>query len=464
MKICERALNFLQLSNIDGDVRLCGWLYDTGVIGNLKDNNLYEIYHGEKANKLRQMLIEGDYSCCDIDACPYLAEGIIEQMRIEIDEIPEYPERLYLGYERICNYQCTSCTVHNEMRKNQTRDLKENYALIESRIRQILPNIKYISANGCGEFFVSKSILKILSEWQPQFPPEEVTVEIESNGSLFDEKHWKQIERFGQYNLKVYISVMSLDEQAYQYLSGCKYPITKIEQNLKFIKSLRDKGIIDYLEIATVVQERNFRTMPDFVKKCLEEYTPDLIRLRPYKPWGGLPREVEWFADVRNPYHPYNREYLAVMDNPIFKNQKVDDWSGGLASETGSYADFTNAETRLRTIKVLETFIHNSESIIERIHNDLTKYGAGGVVVYGYGVIGRAFTKIIMNQVNIINIYDKNKVNTKQYNFVIKSPKLLVQENNAIIIVTPVSGKNQILNEIRELTNNEIISIEDIIG
>lgn len=253
-QICERALNWIQIIDYKGTIRLCSWMYDNA-IGSLSNQTLKEIYHSEKANELRSKKYRNDYSQCDIDSCPFLAMRDIDNHKVEIEEVPEYPEELYLAYENVCNYSCTSCNIHQIMKKNSTKDLTKGYDKIESEIRNVLPYLKKISANGLGELFCSKRILKLLSEWKPIAPKDEISVLLETNGSLFDEKHWKQIENLGQYNLSVAITIMSFDERTYQYLSGTKIPITQIEDNLNFVKSLRKKGIINHLELATVVQE-----------------------------------------------------------------------------------------------------------------------------------------------------------------------------------------------------------------
>ena len=46
----------MQIINDYGDVRLCSWLCDGGIIGNLLDNDINEIFNSEKAN--RNVLIE----------------------------------------------------------------------------------------------------------------------------------------------------------------------------------------------------------------------------------------------------------------------------------------------------------------------------------------------------------------------------------------------------------------------
>ena len=148
-RICERALNWVQIIDHQGTVRLCGWLNDN-IIGSLSCENMKEIYHSGHANELRQRLLQNDYSLCNIDACPYLAMNDIDNHMIEIDKIPEYPEELYLAYENVCNYHCMSCTVHDTMVKNKAEDLEKGYDKIEAELKDILPHVKRLGANGCG--------------------------------------------------------------------------------------------------------------------------------------------------------------------------------------------------------------------------------------------------------------------------------------------------------------------------
>lgn len=56
MKLCRRAVEFVQVMNEDGLVRLCSWQKDGGIIGKLTEQSLEEIYHGEEAKMIRDQL------------------------------------------------------------------------------------------------------------------------------------------------------------------------------------------------------------------------------------------------------------------------------------------------------------------------------------------------------------------------------------------------------------------------
>lgn len=38
-----------------------------------------------------------------------MANHVVDQHMVEVDEIPDYPQQLSLAYDRRCNYHCTCC-------------------------------------------------------------------------------------------------------------------------------------------------------------------------------------------------------------------------------------------------------------------------------------------------------------------------------------------------------------------
>lgn len=458
-RICERGLNWFQVYNDKGDVRLCGWLKDSH-IGNLLDNTVEEIYHGEQAVKLREHFERGDYSLCNLDACSYLAQCELEHHMIEYEEVPKYPSELYLGFERVCNYACTSCTVHQCMMDSTGIDLEKYYSKIEERLEPLLPHIKKISANGCGELFCSKHTLRMLANWKPLADPSEVEVILESNGSLFDEKHWKQIENLGQYYLKVEITVMSFDEPVYQYLSGTNLPISVIENNLRFIKGLREKGIVNYFEIATVVQEQNFRQIPEFAKRCIEEFGADYVRLRPYEPWGAQSPEESWFTDIRNPEHPYYREYKKVMGNPILQHPSVHDWSGGL--DTVNKVMFPYKISHYKW-QIVSEICENMEGMLNKLKN----YSESKkIVIYGIAAIGKILTKeLLVSGYDIPYIIDQNSKHTSYMGINIYAlDETEKMDKDIIVIITPLIYDQAIFEELKKHKFQKFISIKELIS
>ena len=402
MKICERALNCLQVTDCEGTVRICGWLYDGGVIGQLTKNSFEELYQSTEAQLIRQMHIEGDYSNCNPNTCPYRANND-HSNEVEINEIPRVPTQLALAYENVCNYHCVTCTIPDCMQRNRHIDLEAKYNRIDRELEKILPHIKSLSANGLGEFFASPHIMNLMQHWQPLAPVEECSAVIETNGSLFNAKNWQKVNNLGRLHLTVIITVMSFEEETYQQLSGTSLPVANIIDNLHFVKSLREQGIINYLELATVYQGGNFRQLPEFTRRCLEEFGADYVRLRPYEPWVD-PGIDEWLRDVRNADNPYHAEFLEVMRDPIFQHPRVHDWGGGQESGLGK-----EAYPKLRQQFYDMEHMLAQDDLADRVKRYL---GSERVTIYGMNTSGRLLLNLLDRELQIPYVMDRGQAGT----------------------------------------------------
>ncbi len=459
-RLCERALNFFQICDENGSARLCSWTID-GYLGKLTEHSIYDLYNSPQANAIKERHIKGDYSLCKPDACPYIAMNDIENHRIEVDKLPELPDSLYIGFERVCNYSCITCTLKNTMCENAGKNLEENYRIIEERIREVLPKIKTISANGCGELFASKHTLKLLSEWEPEAPDSECSVQLETNGSLFNEKNWKQIENLGKYNLRVAISIMSFDEPIYQYLSGTTLPISNLIDNLHFVKKLREEGVINYLEIATVVQEQNFREMPEFARRSIEEFGADYVRLRPYAWWGECSKTEAWFKDVRNPHHPLYSEYKKVMSHPIIKHEKVHDWSGGRDSEWASLDPERLQTLKLEVVTYLATNIDEVHSMLANNFENATSY-----YIYGLSNAGMVLARILKDRgIQIEGFVDrKNHGGSWQGIRVFSMEEEKYLDHDLPIIVTPIERAENIRETLKNKGWEKTVLLRELVS
>lgn len=457
-KLCARGRNYIQVMP-GGTVRICGWTGVDGHIGSLLDNTLSEIYHGEKATKLREKLLKQDYSSCHVDSCPYLMRGEIKNVLTELGELPKYPEHLFLAFENTCNYRCISCNTC-EMTYGKTQEqLEHEYDVIEDRLREAMPYVKVIGANGLGELFCSKRTLRLLSEWRPLAPAEECMVCLETNGSLFDEEHWKQIEDLGKYNLKVFLTVMSLEEATYQRLSGVKYPIEKIENNLRFVKSLREKNIINYLELATVVQAENFRGLPEMTRRYIEEFGADEVRLRPYTNWGAQSGIEEFFMNIRNPMHPWYKEYRKVMEDPIFKHPKVREQSGGNDAETGRALPYEISDIKWR---ILTYMLQHPDEVLEKLS------GGRNCILYGMGnfstVLIHEMKKRGIQPICVLDKYKKSGTFEDVSVVNLADAQMLEGKEECTVIVTPLTDVSGIKKELeKQGFGGNIIFIWDLV-
>lgn len=386
-KVCKHGLSDIWINENTGNVRMCGW--SNYFIGNLLDNSIEEVWNGELAQKFRESMLDGSYRFCNSSKCPYCANEKLADMMVDY-KVPEYPEYCSLSYQLQCNYKCKFC------REDYYRTCdceKSNYEKIEKEVYKILPNLKTLSSNGAGELFCSDSILNILSN---NNLPDKMKIFIESNGSLFNKANWEKIKNLGKHELTVAITVHSFEQDTYQYLSGTDLPVSQVIDNLKFISELRNAGIINEFEIATVVCERNFREMPDFVKKCLDTFSMDTIRLRFFEPYGVMDVNTEWFYDIRNPYHPYHSEFEKVMNHTILKNKKVWKWQGeknSLQKESPYILEKRNMYG-LSNLMLLD----NGEQLIKKYMN---RINIKTIAIWGASYTGKALRKLLNEKYGI---------------------------------------------------------------
>ena len=393
MKICKQAFNVQVIDGI-GTVRVCGWA-GYYLIGNLRDNTMHEVFNSEAAKHFRQTLLDGTYDYCNEENCPYMANGILDTQIIDVDEMPEYPDTIGLAYDRRCNYHCTCCISRCDDKPDPIVQKK-----VEDEIRKALPYVKVFSANGLGEFFVSESMMRLVSEWNPD-NMEELEFDLEMNGSLFNEANWERIKNIAKANVRLSVTVHSFDEAAYQYLSGTKMKIDNMIKNLHFMKKLREEGAIRFLEIAMVMQERNFRTLPDFVERCLNEFGADKVRIRRFLPEKAMDEDMEWFFDIRNPLHPYHQEYLEVMKHPILQHPKVFIWTGDHLSNRGELPSKANYRVMKR--------LFLTEQIGEKLSKYLIGRGYSSIILYAITDIAAALLRVLKDQpIEIKFIYDRN--------------------------------------------------------
>lgn len=321
-RYCSRPFRALHMDP-GGNLRVCSWTDAT--IGNILEETFEDIWMGEKANMVRESVRNQSFEFCRSVSCPCLENDELEWL--DEDEfnqkctVPEKPEHVNAAFDLICNHSCPSC------RKNvfvPDDNYKKNIEMISEYAVDLLNSAKSFSTCGNGDLFASPYIMEMLEKVKNI--DNECHVTLETNGVLFTPDNWQKIKHLRCTNLTVVVTPNSYEEKTYKYLSGGHDNVMQLKSNLLFMKELREKGEINHLSISIVVQDRNFRELPDFIEKSINEYGADDVVVKPLYKWFCLSEEDYWFKDVLNPLHPYHEEYLEIMKNPIIDNPKVYLW------------------------------------------------------------------------------------------------------------------------------------------
>lgn len=372
MKSCRKCFEYAYVF-VGGDVRICPW--NDIVIGNLLENNLEEIWKGEKVETIRKAFINGELLGCGERYCPDCINNS-ETLEFEQDEINSLyenmsytPQIISLAYDERCNHACPSC--RHEFFKPD-RQYLDNLDVVTQNIEPYLKNVRSIATNGIGDLFVSTEIVDMLSRLEPVNP--DFSIFIETNGVLFKD-NWNKIKNLAGKNITVSVTPNSFDRETYRYLAG-KDDLDKFEDSMAFISELKKQGAISRIRMIMVIQDSNFRQIPDFIKRCID-YDADDIVLRPIFKWFGMTDEDLLYKNVLNPCHPYHKEYLEILENPICSDRRVYNWG------------FKEKQEAIPFPKLDKIVDEIDEAHMCTLLDNLNPYKDKKKYIYGFGNVGK---------------------------------------------------------------------------
>lgn len=327
MKFCSRFYDYLYLDHYNGSICICPWMEPKdAVIGNLLEDTVEDAYNSEYANYLRSTMDDQSFRFCRPEACPHIQNNDLEEITEEEYEKRKkssyYPTEINLAYDFVCNQSCETC-------RKSVFVPPEGYSYDMEKIREkitpYLNTAEHFSASGHGDPFASPHIMNLLENLHIENP--KLHILLETNGVFCDEEHWERIEHLGKSHLSLVVTINSFDEFTYRHISrGGNFK--KVMHNLEFLSELRQQGEINVLTNSFVIQDRNFREIPSFIRRSFEEYKFDEVVLKPVYQWGTMDDDVFWFKDVLNPLHPYHEEYLEILKDPTMQDSRVYNFGG----------------------------------------------------------------------------------------------------------------------------------------
>lgn len=380
MRSCRKCFEYAYVF-VGGDVRMCPW--NGIVIGNLRENTLEEIWRSPRAEEVRQAFMRGELLGCSERYCPDCINNSTtleiepDELQKMYDEMPDVPVQISLAYDERCNHACPSCR-HGFF--SPDKEYLEHLDVITKNIEPYLKDVRGIATNGIGDLFVSTEIVDMLSRLQPNNP--DFSIFIETNGVLF--KHnWDKIKNLAGRNITVSVTPNSFDRETYRYLAG-KDDLAMFEESMSFITELKHQGAISRIRMIMVIQDSNFRQIPEFIQRCIE-YDADDIVLRPIFKWFGMNEDEVLYKNVLNPCHPYYQEYLEIIEHPLCKDPRVFNW--GFEEKQEAIA-FPTLEMK-RQVEGENEFKTYVEGLVGNVEAQLKKYQGKDVYLFGAGKVGK---------------------------------------------------------------------------
>lgn len=282
-----------------------------------------EIWNSDSAIEFRKSVLDGTFSYCRIDRCPYIQNNTLPFKKDYNDFINEIitqdfkinkPKEINLCYDRSCNLACPSCRNNFTYVKKDSDEYKLKIKLNDFILNFIHTHDFEIQINctGSGDPFASNIFQNFLSRIDSS-KNNQISILLQTNGVLFTEENWEKIKNIVKLkNKTVLISLDAGTEFTYNKIrKGGDWK--KLMENLDFISNLYQECLLDYVQLDFVVQQQNYKEIPIFIEIC-EKYGFGVYfsRIFNWKTWSDQEFDKH---DVFNKNHNEHQQLLQIINN-----------------------------------------------------------------------------------------------------------------------------------------------------
>jgi hypothetical protein len=322
-KFCERPFKSIAIKE-DGSCWLCcsSWLPQQ--VGNLYDNTLEEIWHGEKAKQIRNSILDFSFKFCNHSVCNDIADNSLPE-RIGTPEADEYPSQIFFENDLSCNLSCPSCRTRKIYdtsgpeyeRKKELHKKIINFIFDKPHDKEIVLEI-----TGSGDPFGSKIFRDFLTTFDPT-PWPNVILDLQTNGVLLTPTNWNRISKWHNKIRALRISFDAAKETTYNIVRVGGHWQTLLD-NCDYINHQLENFPNIYVMTQFVVQDLNYKEMVDYANLILHRYPRFYsIGFQLAIDWNTWDAETYRQRTVWNSAHPEFKNFQEVLKDPIFKHKKV---------------------------------------------------------------------------------------------------------------------------------------------
>lgn len=282
-KFCGLPWSTVQI-DADGDVMLCDCSYNMPyVIGNVYQDSLATIWKSDKAQSVRQSVLDGDFTYCSW-GCGHLPA--LRDRGTQTPSSNDWPSKILISIDRSCNLKCASCREHLIQEKNSTKIHKQHDLFTEI--------LQYASDNPdrqitvgpimSGEIFASHSGLQFLKSLQ-QFTGDNLRVAIHTNGTLLY-RNRPILEKI-KHLITVVVSIDAASDTTYAQVRGGDWK--ELLRGLDFIYN--DCHIVPSLRFC--IQQKNCHEIESFADLAAKYSAP--VQYQKLLDWGHW--TIDWWHD-----------------------------------------------------------------------------------------------------------------------------------------------------------------------
>lgn len=302
-----------------GNVSFCCLSWQPHFIGNINNQDLISIIENEKAKKIKESVAHGNFSYCKKDVCPslvvYKKTGnvkfplSIDSKSIEIKK----NITLILNYDKSCNLACPSC--RNDLiffgKKDLPAKLEQTHLAVIRNIELLIKNKFEITLNitGSGDPFASVLYRELILRFQNS---DSIKFVFQTNGLLMNDEVLTPTLK--EKTTWINVSIDAASEKTYSLIRkrGSWNLLLKNVHCLDLNISLGHFVNLNSWQVNFIVQQENFREMPDFLKWASSLKTSPLIWFNLIADWGHLKRGAFQKKAIWHPSHSDHQEFISI--------------------------------------------------------------------------------------------------------------------------------------------------------
>ena len=222
-RFCERPFDFFEAHDmIVGKTFVCCPTWLPTSIGNLTEDSVKDIFNSEKAQEIRESILDGSFCKCDHKLCPLIQNGSLPKKKdiknkrhrkIINKNITKDLEPVYynLCYDESCNLACPSCRA-NKFFLKEGPDYERKAKIQEKIITDLFltPHQRCATVNvtGSGDPFGSKLFKDLLFSIDGAKCPN-VKINLQTNGVMFTPIYWEKMRKI-QKNINIIKTFINL--------------------------------------------------------------------------------------------------------------------------------------------------------------------------------------------------------------------------------------------------------------
>lgn len=281
-----------------------------------------DVWNSEAAKAVRGKILKGDYCDCNLQQCAtkgrYLAA--IDYLESAAQSSPldtisntaahskKKPLIIKFCNDFECNLYCTTC--RDKIRVHTEEEIEELNKKIDSIFLPACKDADVVYLAGDGDPFFSRHYRALIKAISATYP--HIKFILHTNGILCNEKNCMELG-IADKIYSILISINASSKDTYESINrGGKWET--LLENIKWVNECRKKGRIKKLFFSFIVQQKNYKEMPDFVRFGQQNQAE--VRFTLYQDWGtGLDYNT---AAVFEENHPEFLSYCRMLKDPVF--------------------------------------------------------------------------------------------------------------------------------------------------